>query len=497
MQFSDVFVILVIILNFALVFLLPCFKTLHQKMITNTYVFVMNRIRRVKVIRPDGTLVPKKAVKFTGNIRDRVEMDSTQLGSMYVFDDGPQQILAIGNLELSREYYKMIFRTNTRSYPYLGYVFEKLLSRSIGANTGKNWEELKKPLTKFFTTNSLKMHYDMIVQNTENWLQETFDNTSDNYENNICERRLQDVSFDKLTVGIIATIIFGDITEDDLHELRYLFKSHNHMMTIMGCDMNLRVPNILRKFNNTKNIMAVDTFWERWSAFNDKFIKNPQENSLLFTLLENTAYSDRLTLIHTLYEIALFNLDIMIDSFANLLWNVGSNPDVQELMFEECKPIPIEDFQSLNTSTMVKAVINESARLAPGVTLTFAETVMEPVEICGYRIPAGTKVSIDTQMVNRDPQVWENPHDFDPNRFIKDSKLDQMLIHNFHRFGLGPRKCLGNIYGDYILMIGIIMIIKKFKISIKNNKLITEQKLTIPNISNLDMTNTITFTYRQ
>ena len=61
-------------------------------------------------------------------------------------------------------------------------------------------------------------------------------------------------------------------------------------------------------------------------------------------------------------------------------------------------------------------------------------------------------------MINRDPNRWSNPNEFNPLRFTKDNNW------KFHRFGIGPRKCLGNMFADYILKVGIISIISEFKI---------------------------------
>lgn len=69
-----------------------------------------------------------------------------------------------------------------------------------------------------------------------------------------------------------------------------------------------------------------------------------------------------------------------------------------------------------------------------------------------YRIPdsdvtieEGTLVLIPIHAIQMDPEIFQDPETFDPERFSPDRKK---LIHPCHwmPFGEGPRKCLG-LYG--------------------------------------------------
>ncbi|TDI60219.1 MAG: cytochrome P450 [Alphaproteobacteria bacterium] len=80
----------------------------------------------------------------------------------------------------------------------------------------------------------------------------------------------------------------------------------------------------------------------------------------------------------------------------------------------------------------VDKAINESLRYDPPLLAMFRTTAAEE-DIAGVTIPANTKVMIHYAAANRDPKVFENPHDFDVDRPVR-----KMLS-----FALGLHFCVG------------------------------------------------------
>lgn len=439
-------------------------------------------------------LLPKKTFFDTRSIIERIEKTKTYK-SMYYILDGYQPIVMISDLKTAKELYGSgRHKLLVREYPYLGYVMDVLLMNSIGANYGKNWEQMKKPLTKFFTTQSVKNNFKIIIEETKIWRNNLFSNKTNVYS-------LQHLQLDILTIKIMSLIIYGKLDDENINELHELSIRHNKMMVIMGTDKLLRIP-VLNKYLTTKNKTEVDLFWEDWKKFNDKILVKylnrnlDLKNSLFEMMVIDERYSKNISEFYqTLYEIMLFNLDIMIDGFSNLIWNVSKNEGVKNKIYDEICKIDLNNLTIDNIMEMkyLHCVINESARLNPGIVSTFAEKLSEDIVLNGYLLKKGTYISLDTQMINRDESVWENPDSFDPSRFEK----NQNLIYSFHRFGLSPRKCMGNIYADYILKIGLMMILSNNNIEAIDEKIKTEERMTIPNLSNYEMTNKVKFEKRQ
>lgn len=418
-------------------------------------------------------------------LANRTIRTNDQITKMY---DGTQEIFVINDYTSAKIFCGL---KTERTYEYLGYVFNKLLKYCIGVRTGDEWLAMKKPLTPFFNTESVKYHFRMICEKADSWIND-FD-TKLNVSESSDGIMLKDLGLDKLSLSVLSTIIYGNLSQDQLNELYELSLSHNKLMTVMGTDMKLRCP-VMSMFPSGNKTM-VDEFWNRWSRFNDEIKDNKEyqtdtHNTLFNVMIKSEVYSsDKLKFYQTLYEIVLFNLDLMIDGFANLIQNVALNPESQSRIFDEIETHDIYSFDGINNLEYAENTIYESARLNPGIILTFAETLVNDEIISGVSIKKGSKITLNTKTINQDPKIWDDPEMFRPTRFTQENK------HAFHRFGLGARKCLGNVYANQILKIGLIKLIQKYTFSCNGS----DKKIrnTIVNLNNYDMIGKIIFKNRK
>ena len=65
--------------------------------------------------------------------------------------------------------------------------------------------------------------------------------------------------------------------------------------------------------------------------------------------------------------------------------------------------------------------------------------------------------------IHRDPQYWENPEKFDPDRFSEENK-DQRHRYAFIPFSIGPRQCIGNNLATLEMKILLIYILQNFRV---------------------------------
>ena len=85
---------------------------------------------------------------------------------------------------------------------------------------------------------------------------------------------------------------------------------------------------------------------------------------------------------------------------------------------------------------LVASAATESIRYEPSIPAV-PRTVVEPVEVDGRQLPAGTLVLLSTAAANREPGVWDDPDRFAVDRFA-DPSAPRLLS-----FGSGPHYCLG------------------------------------------------------
>ncbi|CAL1376912.1 unnamed protein product [Linum trigynum] len=109
------------------------------------------------------------------------------------------------------------------------------------------------------------------------------------------------------------------------------------------------------------------------------------------------------------------------------------------------------DESSLNELKYLDSVVKESLRLHPPVPLLIPRESREKVEICGYEIPAKTKVIVNAWAIGRDPQYWKESERFYPERFLDCLTDYKGNDFEFIPFGAGRRMCPGMYYASIFI----------------------------------------------
>lgn len=96
----------------------------------------------------------------------------------------------------------------------------------------------------------------------------------------------------------------------------------------------------------------------------------------------------------------------------------------------------------------LQAVLKEALRIhPPGPLLSWRHRAMSDTFVDGHLVPAGTTAMVNQWAISRDPEVWDAPLEFQPERFLPGGKghgvsvlgADGRLVP----FGSGRRSCPG------------------------------------------------------
>jgi cytochrome P450 len=95
-------------------------------------------------------------------------------------------------------------------------------------------------------------------------------------------------------------------------------------------------------------------------------------------------------------------------------------------------------------------------RLYPPVYALFREARTD-VRLGGYRVPKGAVLMLPQWAIHRDPRYYDDPLEFDPDRWAPDRAAERPNYAYFP-FGGGPRHCIGKRFSllEATLILGTI-----------------------------------------
>lgn len=145
---------------------------------------------------------------------------------------------------------------------------------------------------------------------------------------------------------------------------------------------------------------------------------------------------------------------------------LARHPEIQQKIALEADEISQNGAtaSSLMRSPWLNATIKETLRLYPSVWIIARRSLGKDV-IDGKEIPAKAHIFISNFLAHRDPKFWENPEEFDPERFIKNPDNPSYLP-----FGLGARMCIGNHFSHMEMLAALYQFCKRFHIELAQER---------------------------
>nr|QWK52427.1 cytochrome P450 81F3-2 [Isatis tinctoria] len=93
----------------------------------------------------------------------------------------------------------------------------------------------------------------------------------------------------------------------------------------------------------------------------------------------------------------------------------------------------------LTSLSYLQNIVSETFRLYPEAPLFVPRSPTEDIKVGGYDVPRGTMVMVNAWAIHRDPNLWNEPEKFEPERFSGGGEDVHMLMP----FGNGRRSCPG------------------------------------------------------
>ncbi|EFO94803.1 hypothetical protein CRE_09248 [Caenorhabditis remanei] len=418
----------------------------------------------------------------TGGVVNTLDLFRKRYGNVFTLWVGPIPHVNIADYETSHE----VFVKNANKYAekFHAPMFREL-RKDIGILTtnGDHWQEMRR--FALFTFRNMGVGKDMMEMRIMEELNARCADIDKAAVNGVTTT--QAAEFFDLTVGsIINSILVGKrFDEHNKHEFLKIKETMDASFeTFSPFDMTVPVWFLRRFFPHRFEQMlnAQETSKEFASKEAMKRIEDIKSGKYVIDENNLQDYTDAFLLkIQKDGENANFNVDCLKTMILDL-WITGQetttttlisgfnqlllHPKVMEKARNEIFKITENASRPLSLADRVStpylnAMIGEIQRHASILNVSFWKYNNEPVYMGGHFVDSGALVCAQLSALHVNETVFENPQEFDPDRYIRDEKLLQKVIP----FGVGKRSCLGEALArsELYLIFGNLLLRYKFQ----------------------------------
>ncbi|KAK3224822.1 hypothetical protein Dsin_004684 [Dipteronia sinensis] len=354
---------------------------------------------------------------------------------------------------------------------------------------GPEWRTLRKLfVSKMMSNASLDACYALRKQEVKKILREVYNRSGKAIA-------IGELSF-SASINVIQNILWGSTLQGQnmTHLGEELRESFAELMVLFGATNISDIFPMLSRFDiqgiakRTKKIAirfenVIDSAIER--SKNLAAIRgagnNDGKKDFLQIFLELQEHEDGATSF-TMTQLKAMLMDILIggtDTTTTMVeWTMAElmqHPKVMKKVQEELTEVvgtdgSVEEFH-LPKLQYLDAVVKETMRLHPAVPLLVPRCPSRSTIVGGYTIPKGSRIMLNVWAIQRDPQLWDSPLEFRPERFLNSFENFDYLGNNFQYmpFGSGRRVCPGIPLGERMLMFLLASFLHSFEWKLPND----------------------------
>ena len=146
---------------------------------------------------------------------------------------------------------------------------------------------------------------------------------------------------------------------------------------------------------------------------------------------------------------------------------LGRRAEIQDRLAAELRDTQADPAQSpaalVSRLPYMQAVLNEVLRMYPPA-YGFGRRAVRDTKVGDRAVPAGTTVLMSPWAIHRDPELFDDPERFVPERWL-DGLASRLPKFAYFPFSSGPRRCVGSSYAMMEATIVLATVLGRFSLS--------------------------------
>jgi cytochrome P450 len=260
------------------------------------------------------------------------------------------------------------------------------------------------------------------------------------------------------TLKVISSCLFGEeeqsvgaIEKNLPFILKFLMR---RILSPINYPMSLPLPSHIQYFRCSAELQKLIESIVR------KKIRNPGND--LLSLLIYASDEANGTISHNqlrdhILTVYLAGHETTASSLSWAVYELAKNPQIFKKAREELASIDLSNLASYNNLPYLEAIINEALRLYSPVWILGRQAIQGD-RFGDLPVKAKANIIFSPFLVHRSSDYWENPNDFNPERFLKPLQEPSA----FFPFASGPRICIGKSFALLEMKVILAEIINSF-----------------------------------
>ncbi|KAJ8736226.1 hypothetical protein PYW08_006882 [Mythimna loreyi] len=368
-------------------------------------------------------------------------------------------------------------------------ILKPWLRDGLLVSNGAKWQERRKILTPAFHFNILKQFFNIIEDNSYRFLDNLKEKAGKPIDivpmlseftlNSICETAMgTQLSDDDKTMKSYKKAIYDLGTLFFRRFVRaYLYADFIFNLTPTGRLQN-KYLKVVHGF--TENVIQkrreyIETYGsnlnEEIDDDNDSYVYKKKKKTAMLDLLlsaEKEGHIDRIGVQEEVDTFMFEGHDTTASGLTFCFMLLANHKEIQDKIYEELKdifgdsdrPIKMEDLAKMK---YLECCIKESLRLYPPVHF-ISRNLNEDTVLSNYTVPAGTFCHILILHLHYREDLFKNPQQFDPDRFLPENSVGRHP-YAYVPFSAGPRNCIGQKFAMMEMKIAVANVMRQFVLS--------------------------------